>query len=58
MEIKQNTNEDDRSRARNRRDDEKQPSVTKDLKTSSAKPSSFFEIIYGEVLSLLSRIFV
>ncbi|KAL1223712.1 Dihydrolipoyl dehydrogenase 1 [Cardamine amara subsp. amara] len=58
VKIKQNTNEDDLKRGRRRRDDEKQPSVSKDLKIRSTKPSSFLEIIYGEVLSLLSRIFV
>lgn len=53
--MKLNTNQEDRRRGG---DDEKQPSVSKDLKDISTRPSSFFENIYVGVLSLLSRIFV
>ncbi|KAL0717320.1 hypothetical protein Bca4012_066642 [Brassica carinata] len=54
--IKLNTNEDDPRKWR--RDDEKEPSVSKDLVVRSASMSSFIEGIYARVLSLVSRIFV
>ncbi|AEE75888.1 unnamed protein product [Arabidopsis thaliana] len=56
--IKLNTNQEDRKGRRRGGDDEKQPSVSKDLKDISTRPSSFFENISVGVLSLLSLIFV
>ncbi|XP_023641063.1 dihydrolipoyl dehydrogenase 1, chloroplastic isoform X2 [Capsella rubella] len=56
--IKLNANQEDLRRRNRRGDDEKEPSLSEDKKDISTRPSSFFENIYVEVLSLLSRIFV
>lgn len=39
-------------------DDEKQPSLSKDLIVRSTSLSSFVEDIYARVMSLVSRVFV